>query len=595
MTNVHEQLAKMMKANRFEPFIRYIRFPYFRNIREGMQIDFTHPVTALVGPNGTNKTAMLRALQGCPDYHNVGQYWFSTDLDPIEGTSNHRFIHGYFAKSTGEVVEAIKMRIKKPENPDYFEPSRPILKDGMSRVRRLNPGVPMPPERTQTRWKAISKRVTYLDFRSELSAYDKFFFHMPYRQGGAGNAEKKPNNAEKKAFIRRRSPRVAHALTTGLRTHVWYGTERIVKSATIASEDQCRWISDILGRKYEQIKFVTHRYFDVEGSTVVLSAFGLKYSEAFAGSGEFAVSTMVKKVTEAPKNSLILLDEPEVSLHPGAQRRLMDFLADQSKANGHQIVISTHSPEIVQCLPANAIKVFHVSEADGKVDLISNESDPSEAFFRLGARLANDKTIYVEDRLAVALVKKAIRPLGESANIQLTISALPGGANGMQTRFVPAFALSGNDKSLVLLDGDQRPDELIDPAQIPDSALEETVRAQLGSDPQLALNGSKGISDQGDKNKQLREVLEWLCRNVDYLPGENPEILLMDMKGVKVETAPKNYWEDCAMKALGRADWEHVTSDEILAEQERALGSIEDDHPMLKLIRVRVRTFLQES
>jgi ABC-type transport system involved in cytochrome c biogenesis ATPase subunit len=32
-------------------------------------------VTALVGPNGTNKTAILRALQGCPRNENMRRYW----------------------------------------------------------------------------------------------------------------------------------------------------------------------------------------------------------------------------------------------------------------------------------------------------------------------------------------------------------------------------------------------------------------------------------------------------------------------------------------------------------------------------------------
>src|SRR3954465_10648053 len=103
--DVHRALARMMSAGKFEPYIRYIRFPHYRNLREGVRIDFTHPITALVGPNGTNKTAILRALQGCPDYYNVGQYWFSTSLDTIDPTERHRFIYGYLAPSVNSVVE----------------------------------------------------------------------------------------------------------------------------------------------------------------------------------------------------------------------------------------------------------------------------------------------------------------------------------------------------------------------------------------------------------------------------------------------------------------------------------------------------------
>lgn len=111
---------------------------------------------------------------------------------------------------------------------------------------------------------------------------------------------------------------------------------------------------------------------------MVLRAFGHRYSEAFAGSGEFAVVMLVVGVTEAPPKSLILLDEPEVSLHPGAQRKLMEFLYEQAKINSHQIAISTHAPEIIRSLPASAIKVFQPNEKDGKIDLLAQSSDPNE-------------------------------------------------------------------------------------------------------------------------------------------------------------------------------------------------------------------------
>ncbi|HEX7306165.1 ATP-dependent nuclease [Lentzea sp.] len=589
MDKTHKALSSMLEAGKFEPFIRHIRFPYFRNIREGTRVDFTHPITALVGPNGTNKTAVLRALQGCPDYYNVGQYWFSTSLDPIDNVDRHRFIHGYIAPSTGQVVEVIKTRIVRGENPDYFEPSRPIIGDGMQAVEKLKPGETLPSERTQTRWKAIKKTVEYLDFRSELSAYDKFFFHVPYRKGGA-------TLTEKKAFIRRRSPHIAESLASGRAEHSFFSSPRIVSPGVDATERQCYWISRILGRKYEKITFLTHKYLDVEGSTVILRYFGLRYSEAFAGSGEFAVAMLVKKVSEAKDGSLILLDEPEVSLHPGAQGQLMEFLAEQSKLKKLQIVISTHSPEIVRGLPPEAIKVFHSSAADGKVELVSQESDASEAFFRLGVRLAQEKTIYVEDKLAQAIVRRAIRPLGESASAQLKIASLPGGADGIQQRFVPAFALAENDRSLVLLDGDKKPKEdAVEPSKVSEDKLEEVVTLQLGGKPQLSLNGAGGVAAAGDKEKQLRAVLAWIYANVDYLPGDTPEALLLEMEGLAAEVdGGKEDWVTRTARALGREEWETVTSAEILTEQERALAAIEDSNPVLEYVRARVRAFLEQ-
>ena len=62
----------------------------------------------------------------------------------------------------------------------------------------------------------------------------------------------------------------------------------------------------------------------------------------------------------------ILLDEPEVSLHPGAQERLVEFLFEQIKKHKHQVVVSTHSPSIIRHLPPEAIKVMMVDNKTGK-------------------------------------------------------------------------------------------------------------------------------------------------------------------------------------------------------------------------------------
>ena len=163
MSDVQAQLASMWGAKAFEPYLHHIRFPLFRNLEEGLSIEFSHPITAIVGPNGTNKSSILRALQGCPDYENIGRYWFGTVLDVIGSGERHRFVHGRWSDSAGAVVEVMKTRIqrrgkKTSTDPDYFEPSRPILGDGMARMPMIV-GQTIPPDRTATRWKAIDKQV----------------------------------------------------------------------------------------------------------------------------------------------------------------------------------------------------------------------------------------------------------------------------------------------------------------------------------------------------------------------------------------------------------------------------------------------------
>ncbi len=594
MPDSADPLPQLLDAGKFEPYIRYIRFPRFRNLRDGLRIDFDYPVTALVGPNGTNKTAVLRALQGCPDYYNVGQYWFSTNLDPISSEERHRFIHGYVAPTVGEVVEVIKTRITRRQrrgskaiDPDYFEPSRPLLQDGMKRPPSLPEGVESTADRVGTRWKAITKDVVYLDFRQQLSAFDKYFYEMPY------DAQIK-TLTDKKEFIRRRSNQLAATLNTGRHHHRWYDRERVV-NYTDLNADQLEAVSNILGRKFEEITVIQHRYYNVDGHSILLRPHGRQYSEAFAGSGEFAAVMLVYAVTEAEETALVLLDEPEVSLHPGGQRRLLEFIRSQAKLRHHQFVISTHSPEMIRDLPSNAIKIFQENPGDGRIDIVAQASEPTDAFFRLGVPAEMAHSIFVEDGLAAAIVLRAIRPLGESVYRTLKVTGVPGGASAI-TNLVPSFSALGQE-CLVFLDGDQR-QETPGSSEIPDSQLEARCRQILGGAPKLLLHGGNDPNLEETRLNEMRKVIDWISSHVAYLPGGDPESLLLSLIGHGsgyTSASAKQEWVKLAREAMGRPEYAPITSPEILVEQQRRLASLPDDAPELLEVRERVRRFIESA
>lgn len=127
-------------GNHFEPFIRHIRFPHYKNLAENTRIEFEHPITALVGENGTNKSSILRAIQGCPGRNNLGNYWFSTTTDSIVETEKAKncFIYGYKHNSVNKIVEVLKTRVQKQNDPDYWEPSRPIRKYSMDHFSKTS-------------------------------------------------------------------------------------------------------------------------------------------------------------------------------------------------------------------------------------------------------------------------------------------------------------------------------------------------------------------------------------------------------------------------------------------------------------------------
>ncbi|MGV8983895.1 AAA family ATPase [Clostridium sp.] len=66
------------------------------------------------------------------------------------------------------------------------------------------------------------------------------------------------------------------------------------------------------------------------------------------------------------QNSIILIDEPELSLHPEWQQNILDFY--RNIGNNNQIIIATHSPHIVSSCKKEEIRVLIKEEGIVKVE-----------------------------------------------------------------------------------------------------------------------------------------------------------------------------------------------------------------------------------
>lgn len=595
-----EALLGLLKSKKLEPYVRHIRFPQYKNLVANTRVDFTYPITALVGANGTNKTSILRAIWGAPGYNNLGNFWFSTSTDPIEETGERPscFIYGHWNEDEKQVVEVVKARGYREADPDYWEPSRPLIGYNMNKMPQLLEGQPLPEGRSKTRWKTIEKNVVYLDFRAALSAFDKFFYHGEL--GLKANTEK-----NKKYFIRTRAPHLKRALDTGMKSLKYRKSERLhggVNRVLLPRELEA--VCAILGRAYSEIKIIRHSLFNCDAFSCFMTTAGLRYTEAFAGSGEFAVVRIVTSIADAPDQSLVLLDEPEVSLHPGAQDRLLDFLTDSVKVHKHQVVISTHSPAIVRKLPSEAIKVLIMDPLSGKVRLPRQASLPDEAFFHLGEPMPGKISVVVEDALGQALVKRALSAEGEAIAELFDVQYFPGGSQTLWGHYLPIFAAEARDKVMVLFDGDQRPaTNFLDPATIA-AADEATIKAEIlritNVDVQFHVDGGNGGTNIAQQEIMRRRYVSWALRNVDYLPGSGtPELFVWNnmQKSDKVaailDSDIKKRFENLTRIELGTPTFEAVTSDEIFATQRRCLTNIPVNHADLIALKNRLLTFAQ--
>lgn len=60
-------------------------------------------------------------------------------------------------------------------------------------------------------------------------------------------------------------------------------------------------------------------------------------------------SRVLKLMMLAPENSIILIDEPEIALHPAWQQKIMTIYSRIGKNN--QFIVATHSPQVIASVP----------------------------------------------------------------------------------------------------------------------------------------------------------------------------------------------------------------------------------------------------
>ncbi len=582
---------RSMGAGDFEPFIKHIRFPYFKNLELNARIDFNFPITVLVGQNGTNKSSVIKALLGCPHGKNITRYWFTTETDDVPdlvrddgSVLKPRYIYGY-KNSDQRIIEILQTRVNATKQSlDYWETSRPLVSDNMGSVSDVSGA-----ESNATRWKKIKKGLVYLDFRSEISAFDRCMYHSDYRV----KTFKSGRKFTKQDFIRSKSKYIKKAFDENLKSLKLWNTNVIVKNITLKKE-QVDKISHILGRNYKSIKFLEHRLWGARGGTAMLSTDRLSYTEAYAGSGEFAVVSLVMNLFAAKDKSLILLDEPEVSLHPGAQKRMMELVYSLVDKKKHQVVLSTHSPVLVNMLPKEAVKLF-IYDEDTESAKIAQNIMPDEAFVELGHDLSV-RTVITEDKLAQEVIMRAINNEA-SLKSSFKIQYLPGGAEAILGKHLPSHAAVGRNDILFLLDGDKNTGVKFPKIEaVSDAELVNKMKECFGCELTVNPSGSKSVANNAELTTLRRCALDYAFKKVLYLPFETPEKLLIEnccsveqneLLG-KVEWDLKDvdiYKKQIAFLTQQFLGQEEVNSNEIFFFQKSMLSKLNSDSQPMTSIR----------
>jgi len=521
-----ESIKRDFNNNQYDNFLTQINLPYFKNIKIGAQINFTFPLTVLIGQNGCGKSSCLQAIKGCPEGNPPSEYWFSTPIDEIKQkdvSAKYSRISAIwptiwykYIKDSKE-YEVLYQAVFRKNDPDYWEKREPVQSYGMT---------------TKERDPRLVKEAIYIDFRGELSAFDKYFYF------GERHKKKSIKSNKKQDYLRVQGKKLKKVFDENKIYSTKYKNGRTIfnESPIAFSPDELENINYILGKNYTSAKLVYHHLFESYGASILFTTNNLKYSEAFAGSGEMSASILVHKVLNAPNNSLVLLDEPEVSLHPLAQERLRDFLLKQILDKKLQIVVSTHSPSFVNGLPNEAIKVFR-EDSNGTFEIIENVSYKS-AFKIVGFSLSTMPVVYVEDSLAINIIKSVIEKYKQEGCLDydnIDVKTNFGGANNLyqdaaalSTRYGEEF----NKNTFFVIDGDKKPEiEWLDLSNIDDSEISlSMLETNISDVTGINKMSSLFVNDSNTPNhiliEQRKQFINYAKNHISYLPAHRPEEII---------------------------------------------------------------------
>ncbi|MFD0567947.1 ATP-dependent endonuclease [Kitasatospora saccharophila] len=178
------------------------------------------------------------------------------------------------------------------------------------------------------------------------------------------------------------------------------------------------------------------------------------YSNFHQGAGEDATADLVDLLRLAPRNSLIIIDEVESSLHPRAQRRLMVELFDIARTRGIQFILSTHSQVILEQLPTEARVYIQAQHGGGRSVLYGVSSD--FAMSLMDDVHHPDLVLFCEDAKAGTLIDALIR--NEDADLIRRVQILAAGpASTVSTLGDLSFKKRFPVRAIGILDADQKP------------------------------------------------------------------------------------------------------------------------------------------
>jgi predicted ATPase len=293
------------------------------------------------------------------------------------------------------------------------------------------------------------------------------------------------------------------------RTVVFLGIERIVPHAERSqSRSYSRSFKDlrvhgwenkvrdavgyVLGKRYDDYRQLEYRKYGlpiVKVGDVIYSGFNM-------GAGENALFDIFSTIYASGEGALLVLDEIELGLHAKAQRLFIERLKEVCMSTGTQVICTTHSKQIFQCLPDDAR--FFIESNGGKTKITPGVS-AEFAFSKMGAIGEKELEIFVEDPVAKVIIETV---LDGNTRSRVNLTRI-GSAAAVARQLAANFLRNEHANILAVYDADQR-------------------KLQAKN-----IEHAKSMAERNDE-----EITKWLLARTSYLPGDTwPEAWLFQKCG----------------------------------------------------------------
>lgn len=410
-----------------------LRSGVFRGLNS-LDITFEYPITAIAGKNGAGKSTIL-ALACCA-FHNADDGFKL----PRRRNSYYTFSDFFIQNSAETSPQGIEIYFSFAYNKWKKSPTVPDGVGVAGQIRKKTKG---------GKWNDYDRRVTrtvvFLGIerivphseRSQSRSYSKVF------------KDSKPKGWEDK-----------------VREIVGY----------------------ILGKVYSDFRYLEHSKY----SLPIVKTKDHVYSGFNMGAGENALFEIFSTIYAAGDGALLVMDEIELGLHAEAQKRFIESLKEICLEMHTQIICTTHSREIFDCLPNDAR--FFVENVNGKTRVTQGISSDF-AFTKMGGKAGLELDVYVEDEVAKAILAAA---LPSSVRARITITVI-GSATALARQLAALYVRGETKPVLAIFDGDQRSKETDN------------------------LEHAKKMAE-----KISADFPQWFKNHICYLPGETwPEAWLL--------------------------------------------------------------------